>query len=67
MTEVKRENAVKIEGRQYIVVSPDLNNDWAVGTILTLSEDDGTNLPWFTDKSGNGDYVYMVLPIRMKE
>lgn len=59
MTEVKRENAVKIEGRQYIVVSPDLDNDWEVGTILTLSEDDGTNLPWFTDKSGNGDYVYM--------
>lgn len=59
MTEVKRENAVKIEGRQYIVVSPDLGNDWAVGTILTLSEDDGTNLPWFTDKSGNGGYMYM--------
>lgn len=59
MTEVKRENAVKIEGRQYIVVSPDLGNDWAVGTILTLSEDDGTNLPWFTDKLGNGGYVYM--------
>lgn len=59
MTEVKRENAVKIEGRQYIVVSPDLNNDWAVGTILTLSVDDGTNLPWFTDKSGNGGYMYM--------
>lgn len=59
MTEVKRENAVKIEGRQYIVVSPDLGNDWAVGTILTLSVDDGTNLPWFTDKSGNGGYMYM--------
>lgn len=59
MTEVKRKNAVKIEGRQYIVVSPDLDNDWVVGTILTLSEDDGTNLPWFTDKSGNGGYIYM--------
>lgn len=59
MTEVKRKNAVKIEGRQYIVVSPDLDNDWVVGTILTLSEDDGTNLPWFTDKSGNGGYMYM--------
>lgn len=59
MTEVKRENAVKIEGRQYIVVSQDLDNDWVVGTILTLSEDDGTNLPWFTDKSGNGGYMYM--------
>lgn len=59
MTEAIRENAVKIEGRKYIVVSPDLDNVWEVGTILTLSEDDGTNLPWFTDTSGKEDCVYM--------
>ena len=58
MTEVKREKAVKIEGRQYIVVADDLGNGWAVGTILTLTEDDGTNLPWFEDGTGKGDFVY---------
>lgn len=47
MTEVKRENAVKIEGRQYVVVGDWNYREWPVGTVTTLVKDDGSDNPLF--------------------
>lgn len=58
MTEAIRENAVKIEGRQYVVVGTD-HFRFPVGTVTTLIEDDGTDNPFFEDVIGS-NYPYGV-------
>lgn len=58
MTESNRKNAEKIVGRQYVVVG-EYTHEFPLGTVVTLTYDDGSDYPEFTDAAGEDWYVRM--------
>lgn len=50
---------VKIEGAKYIVVNECYSHDFEKGELLTLVEDDGTDMPFFENECGFGQFVDM--------
>lgn len=52
-------SAKKVEGAKYIVVNECYSHDFEKGELVTLVEDDGTDMPFFENECGFRQYVDM--------